>query len=94
MKEEKMTFTVIADNGKEMECEVLFTFESDETKKNYIVYTDNTIDEQGNTRVYASIYEPDQEDLKLTAITDEKEWKVIETILGELQETINTEDGE
>jgi len=94
MKEEKMTFTVIADNGKEMECEVLFTFESDETKKNYIVYTDNSIDEQGNTRVYASIYEPDQEDLKLTAITDEKEWKVIETILGELQETINTEDGE
>ena len=89
-----MTFTVIADNGKEMECEVLFTFESDETKKNYIVYTDNTIDEQGNTRVYASIYEPDQEDLKLKDITDEKEWKVIETILGELQETINTEDGE
>ena len=95
MKEERMTFTVITDNGKEMECDVLFTFESDETKKNYIVYTDNTVDEQGNTRVYASIYEPDQEDLKLTAITDEKEWKIIETILNELQESMRSgEDSE
>ena len=42
--EEKMTFKVFDDNGKEIECEVLFTFESDETHKNYIVYTDNTTD--------------------------------------------------
>ena len=42
MKDETMTFKVINDEGKEVECEVLFTFESDETKKNYIVYTDNT----------------------------------------------------
>ena len=96
MKEEKMTFNVIDDNGKEIECEVLFTFESDETKKNYIVYTDNTVDEAGNTKVYASIYEPDQEDLKLTAIETEKEWKIIETILNELQESVKSgmEDSE
>ena len=96
MKEEKMSFTVIGDNGKEIECEVLFTFESDETNKNYIVYTDNTIDEEGNTKVYASIYEPNQEDLKLTPIETEKEWKIIETILNELQESVKSgmEDSE
>ena len=33
MREETMTFKVINDEGKEIECEVLFTFESDETKK-------------------------------------------------------------
>ena len=88
MKDEKMTFTVVGDDGKETECEVLFTFESDETKKNYIVYTDNTQDDEGNTKVYASIYEPDDENLKLTAIEDEKEWKIIDTILNELQETV------
>ena len=59
MKEEQMKFKVIDDQGNEIECEVLFTFESDETNKNYIVYTDNTTDEQGNTKVYASIYTPD-----------------------------------
>ena len=90
MKEETMTFKVISDEGKEIECEVLFTFESDETKKNYIVYTDNTVDEEGNTKVYASIYNPDQDETKLLPIETDKEWKIIETILEELQnETAN-----
>ena len=90
MKEETMTFKVLNDEGKEIECEVLFTFESDETKKNYIVYTDNTIDEEGNTKVYASIYNPDQDETKLLPIETDKEWKIIETILEELQnETAN-----
>ncbi len=90
MKEEQMKFKVIDDQGNEIECEVLFTFESDETNKNYIVYTDNTTDEQGNTKVYASIYTPDSENLNLTAIETEKEWKIIETILNELQEEVNS----
>ena len=85
MKDETMTFKVINDEGKEIDCEVLFTFESDETKKNYIVYTDNTIDEEGNTKVYASIYNPDQDETKLLPIETDKEWKIIETILEELQ---------
>lgn len=86
MNEEKMTFHVLNEEGQEIECEVLFTFESEETHKNYIIYTDNTIDEEGNTKVYASIYTPNQEDLNLQPIETEKEWKVIETILAELQE--------
>ena len=92
MREETMTFKVINDEGKEIECELLFTFESDETKKNYIVYTDNTVDEEGNTKVYASIYNPDQDETKLLPIETDKEWKIIETILEELQnETANSE---
>ena len=91
--EEKMTFKVINDEGKEVECEVLFTFESDETKKNYIVYTDNTLDEEGNTKVYASIYNPDQDETKLLPIETDKEWQIIETILEELQnEAANTNE--
>lgn len=90
MENTKMTFKILGDDGKEIECEVLFTFESDETNKNYIVYTDNTTDEQGNTKVYASIYTPDSENLNLTAIETEKEWKIIETILNELQEEVNS----
>lgn len=88
-----MTFKVTNDEGKEVECEVLFTFESDETKKNYIVYTDNTVDEEGNTKVYASVYNPKEEETKLLPIETEKEWKIIETILEELQnEANNTSD--
>lgn len=85
MEQERMTFKVTDDNGKEIECEVLFTFESDETKKNYIVYTDNTIDEGGNTKVYASIYTPGEVETTLMPIESDKEWKIIETILEEVQ---------
>jgi len=86
MDNTKMTFKIMGDNGQEIECEVLFTFESDETKKNYIVYTDNTLDEQGNTKVYASIYTPNEENTNLIPIETDKEWKIIETILEELQQ--------
>ena len=86
MEEKKNKFIVINDEGKEIECEVLFTFESEETNKNYIVYTDNTIDEIGNIKVYASIFEPNNENTKLEPIETEKEWKIIENILETLQE--------
>jgi len=82
---ERMTFKVNDENGKEIECEVLFTFESEETKKNYIVYTDNTTDEEGNTKVYASIYTPGEDPTTLLPIETDKEWKIIEAILEEVQ---------
>ena len=90
MEKEKLTFNVIDDNGNNIECEILFTFESDETGKNYIVYTDNTTDEHGNTKVYASIFNPDDDSdgTELLPIETEKEWKVIETILETLQEEV------
>lgn len=87
--EEVMTFKVMDDNGKEIECEVLFTFESEETKKNYIVYTDNTTDDDGNTKVYASVYNPNEAETKLMPIETDKEWKIIETILEEIQSEAN-----
>lgn len=84
----KNSFSMIDENGNEIVYDVLFTFESDETHKNYIVYTDNTKDEQGNVEVYASVYNPNDPHSKLEAIETEKEWKVIETILETLQEEV------
>lgn len=85
---DEMTFKMVDENGKEKECEVLFTFESDETHKNYIVYTDNTSDEAGNTRVFASIFNPDDPNSKLLPIDTEKEWSIIKTILAEIQNEV------
>ncbi len=85
---ERMTFKVTNEEGKEVECEVLFTFESEETNKNYMVYTDNTTDESGNTKVYASVYKPGEESTSLEPIETEKEWKIIEKILEELQNSV------
>ena len=90
----KNSFSMIDENGNEVVYDVLFTFESDETGKNYIVYTDNTRDESGNIEVYASIYDPEDPKSKLEAITTDKEWKVIETILEPLQEEVRKKKGE
>ena len=87
--EEKNTFTVLDENGKEVTCEVLFTFDSEETKKNYIVYTDNTTDEEGNVRVYASTFDPANETTELKPIETDREWKIVETILESIQEESN-----
>lgn len=88
------TFTMLDENGKEVVYDVLFTFENDETGKNYIAYTDNTKDEKGNVQVYASTYNPEDPQSKLEAIESEKEWKVIETILETLQEEIKNKKNE
>lgn len=95
----KNSFTMIDENGNEIVYDVLFTFESEETHKNYIVYTDNTKDADGNVEVYASIYDPNDPHSKLEAIETDKEWKVIETILETLQEEVrkqanNNQDNE
>lgn len=86
IKENK--FTIINDQGEELECEILFTVDSDETKKSYIIYTDNTKDESGNVKAYASVYDASGESLKLDPIETEKEWAIIENILSSAQEKV------
>jgi uncharacterized protein YrzB (UPF0473 family) len=81
--DKKNKFTVIDKNGKEVECEVLFTFDSEETGKNYIVYTDNTNDENGELNVYAAIYYPFDSN-KLDPIETDEEWDEIDKRLKEL----------
>ncbi len=92
MKEEnKNVLTLQNDKGEQIECEVLFTFDDDKNKKSYIVYTDNTTDETGSTKVYASIYDPSGQDRTLTPIESEEEWALIENILSSIQEKIDAE---
>ena len=90
VNENENTFTIVDDNGKEIKCEILFTYEDDKTHKNYMAYTDNTLDESGNTKVYASIYNPEEENPVLLPIETEEEWKLIEGILTSLT---NGEEG-
>ena len=51
-----------------------------------MVYTDNTQDENGNVRVYASVFKPDAQPLELLPVETEREWKIIETILESIEE--------
>lgn len=77
-------FTYIDEDGIETECDILFTFDLKKTGKNYIIYTDNTIDETGSIRTYARTYDPNSDTCDLGNIETEEEWKMIEAILSSL----------
>ncbi|MCH5166363.1 MAG: DUF1292 domain-containing protein [Erysipelotrichales bacterium] len=91
MNIEDAKFVVKDENGVEKEYFKLFTFDSEETGKSYIAYTDNSTDENGNVIIRANTYDPTGEDLSLQPLTSEKEWKVIENILISTQEKLREE---
>ena len=77
--------------GEEKEFEPLYTFDSDETKKSYIVYTDHEKDKDGKEKVYASIYDSTGKDSNLYPIETEKEWNLIFNILESIQKKLEEE---
>lgn len=81
---EKKTLKIMDDFGKEIEYEILIAFKWTKTNKNYIIYTDNTSDENGNLNIFAAIYYP-QDDSKLDAIETDEEWDEVERRLKDLQ---------
>lgn len=83
MKEKKM-LKLIDKNGKETEYEILSAFQLAKTGKNYVIYTDNTNDEQGKLNIFASIYYPD-DDSRLDSIETKEEWDAIESVLSSLE---------
>lgn len=79
-------------DGKEVMCDVLFTFDSEETGKSYIAYTDNSKDEEGNVRVFAGTYNKKDPSEPLKNIESQEEWRVIEATLMTLQDKYSEED--
>lgn len=92
--ENKNIFTITNDKGESLECEVILTIESDEYGKNYIVYTDHSMDENGNYRTYASIYDPTGKSLDLKAVETDEEWEMIESVLASAQKQVLKENKE
>lgn len=78
-------FIIQGDDGKDIECHLLFSFESENTGKVYIVYTDGSTDESGNLSVFASAVEEyiNDEDVTFSAITTQAEWAEIDEKLEE-----------
>ncbi len=87
MSEEKNRYFTITDkDGNTIEYEILFTFDSEETSKSYIVFTDNTFDKDGNIITYAANYDKTGEVLELQDIETEEEWNLIENLLASIEE--------
>ena len=72
---------ILTKDGKDIECDVLFTFDSDDTKKSYVGYTDNEIAPNGRKTIYISSYDPLKEEIELEDITDQRELAMIQDVL-------------
>ncbi len=82
---ERAIMTAIGENGEIIDCDVLFTFKNTAANRCYIVYTENTTDEKGDTEVYASIFDPDDKTLTLHPIETEEEWAMLESKLRDYE---------
>lgn len=82
---ERAIMTVVNENNEIMDVDVLFTFKNTATGRCYIVYTENTVDECGDTEVFASIFDPDDKTLTLSPIETEEEWAMLESKLRDYE---------
>ena len=67
-------------DGKKIEFDVILTFKNENNGKDYIVYTDNSIDDHNKLRIYSSIYNPNTLEFIGNPETKE-EWDVIYNLL-------------
>lgn len=75
------------EDGNEKEMEILFTFEDEERKKNYVVFCDPNAEDD---EVFASVYDAEG---NLLPVESDAEWTMIEEVLGAFQEE-ETDDEE
>ncbi len=83
-KEEKKVLSIIKEDGTKEEVELLICFTFNDTKKEYVVYTRNEKDENGNVTVYVSSVDRSGEIPKMGAIESDEEWSKIKDVLREL----------
>ena len=73
----------IQENGEKQEYDVLFTFRSEVTKKDYVIYTDEVYDEKGKLRIFAAVYNPLTNEF-IEGVESKEEWIEIGKILDKV----------
>ena len=97
MVEEMNRLTVVNEEGEEIECEILFTFDSAEYGKDYVVYMplDEAYDnDEPEIHVAAYTTNEDGEGGGLEPIEDDAEWDMIEEVVNAFIEDQDQEDDE
>ncbi|WP_419959085.1 DUF1292 domain-containing protein [Psychrobacillus sp. BM2] len=90
--------TIVDENGNEQLCNVLFTFESDEYGKSYVLYYPIGAEEDENEEIeiHASSFTPneDGEDGELLPVESDAEWDMIEEMLSTFLDEQEDEEDE
>lgn len=82
--EDKKILSIVQEDGTIDEVEVIVAFEFKDNHKEYVVYTKNEKDENGNVTVYVSLVDRSGNEPKLLGVDDEAEWNRIKDVLRRL----------
>ena len=99
MEVEKSTITIIDDDGRERECQVLFTYQNPETGLEYVVlYPEEDLDDDSDDAldVYAYRYVTDETGMngELFALESDEEIEMINEVIDSFYKDNFAEDEE
>jgi uncharacterized protein YrzB (UPF0473 family) len=80
----KKILSIIKDDGTQEEVELIISFVFNDTKKEYVVYTRNEKDDNGNTTLYVSSVDRSGDMPKMGGVETDEEWSRIKDVLREL----------
>ena len=87
-RQDENTIVVIDQDGKELVMEILFTFDSDQFNKKYVLYFDPKAEEP---EVYASSYDDEG---NLSLVETDEEWDMIEEVYNTFMTEEDSEETE
>ncbi len=85
--EEKRILTINKPDGTTEQVEEVITFQFDDNKKRYVVYTKNETDDEGNITIYITEIIKDDTGYKFLGVGTDEEWTRIKEALRSLIES-------
>lgn len=74
--EEKRILTITKTDGSKEQVEEVISFEFNDTKKRYVVYTKNEKDENGNVTIYVTRIVSDKNGNRFLGVENDDEWNM------------------
>ena len=84
--QEKKMMSIVNEDGSVEKVEVILAFEFKDNKKEYVVYTRDEKDDNGNVTVYVSRIERNGETPQLYGVDNEEEWNRVKDVLRKLSQ--------
>ncbi len=84
MNEKKDIMITTLPDGTKEEVEVLLSFKFNDNNNEYVIYTKNEVDDNGNVTIYISNVKRGADKITLSTVADDNEWTRIKNVLREL----------
>lgn len=84
MEDSKKMLAINKLDGTTEKVEEVISFEFNDTKKRYVVYTKNEVDQNGNVTIYVTEVVTDMNGTRFLGVSSDEEWTKIKDVLRKL----------